>query len=245
MQIHPGQVTCHLSHLTQMDRKRLTLLVTPMGSSFPPIHLTWMSLDCVRNLDHPQETPMNIERMQKLTESQAFELLWQVSHKSQILLLESQNVEPSVHGTRLAMKQSVKFPQVPKEPHFMLNWYQNARTGYKQMAAVTCKLGSPHWFSGLQGHTILYIAQGCANSEPYVQAPMRWWQKTPLARWTLHPSLLSSSSCSFNHQWWRGLRTVIRAGRGEVWSETVGPSSLFKHLMHTSSHLNWGCRLTI
>lgn len=36
------------------------------------------------------------------------------------------NVEPLVHKTRLAMKQSVKFAQYPKEPHFSLNWDLNA-----------------------------------------------------------------------------------------------------------------------
>lgn len=38
------------------------------------------------------------------------------------------NVVPSLHRTRIAMKQSVKFARIPKQPHFMLNLYQNTHT---------------------------------------------------------------------------------------------------------------------
>lgn len=82
------------------------------------------------------------------------------------------NVEPSVLRTRLAMKQSVKFAQVPRQPHFMRNWYQNAHTDCKQMAAATCKLDSHHRIAGLQGHTILYIALGW---EIQSQIYKHWW----------------------------------------------------------------------
>lgn len=52
-QILPGQVACRLPHLTHRSRKSFTLQLTPMGNSFPLIHLTCMSAVHGKKLDNP------------------------------------------------------------------------------------------------------------------------------------------------------------------------------------------------
>lgn len=99
------------------------------------------------------------------------------------------------HTAKLAMKQSVKFAQVPKQPNFMWNWYQNVHTDCKQMAAATCKLGSHHQITALQGHTILCNAQGCANVRPYAELQMTYSNtKNTAFSLSWHPLLQPHSS---------------------------------------------------
>lgn len=55
----------HLAPVTANTngQKRAYTPGSPIGNSFPSTHLTFMSLDSVRNLDHPQETAVNMDRI--------------------------------------------------------------------------------------------------------------------------------------------------------------------------------------
>ena len=55
--------TLRTGRLSSVTGNTNTLRVTPMGNSFPPIQPTCMSLDCLWNQDHSEETRVNMWRI--------------------------------------------------------------------------------------------------------------------------------------------------------------------------------------